>query len=674
MASYLFFDRDISWLTFNERVLQQAAKEEVPLLERIKFLSIFSSNLDEFYRVRMPAIQALKKINKAKREQAVYAEVVQLINQQQEMFGQVLSNAIIPALQQRGFHFLNQEETLPMLGTATTQYFFNNVAGLLQPILLKDTIDFFPENNQLYQAVVLRDPKRVLQYYLVNIPSNTLSRFFKISQPDGTYILYLEDVVRQNIHQLFPNASVVGAYNIKITRDAELGLQDEYEEDLAEKMEKQLSKRDMGLATRLLCEPGMPDALLKMLVDVFNLKKASIVQGGKHHNLKDLADLPIKSDHLLYEPWPAVQNIVYENNHERLFDLVQREDRMVHTPYESYDSIVRFFNEAAIDNSVEEIYTTLYRIASSSRIAQALISGAKNGKKVVVLVELKARFDEANNIRWAKRMKAAGVKIIYSVNAIKVHAKVALVKRKHTNAPLLGLLATGNLNEVTARFYTDHILLTAHQPMLVELEQLFSFLSKRKKPDKEDVISFRHLLVAQFNLQTKFIELIDREINNVKNGLPAAITIKMNNLEEEVLIGKLYEASNAGVKIQLIVRSICRLVPGLPGQSENISIKRIVDRYLEHGRVFMFHNNGNEEVFMGSSDWMNRNIYRRIEVCFPIYNQQLKDELRQIIKYQLDDNLQAVRIDRELSNAPVELTGSLVRSQEAIYKYLSVKE
>lgn len=287
------------------------------------------------------------------------------------------------------------------------------------------------------------------------------------------------------------------------------------------------------------------------------------------------------------------------------------------------------------------------------------------------MVELKARFDEENNINWAKRMKLAGVKIVYSVNSIKVHAKLALVKRKKHPVTYLGLMATGNLNESTARFYTDHILLTAHQPMLAEAEKLFAFLSKKKKPERADFFDFQHLLVAQFNLQTQFIHLINQETENARNGLPSGITIKLNNLEEEVLINKLYEASNAGVQINLIVRSICRLVPQIPGQSENITVKRIVDKYLEHGRIFIFHNNGNHKVFMGSSDWMNRNIYRRIEVCFPIYNEELKNQLMSIIEIQWADTDKAVLIDKDLRNIPLNVTEKGIRSQKAIYELLS---
>lgn len=344
---------------------------------------------------------------------------------------------------------------------------------------------------------------------------------------------------------------------------------------------------------------------------------------------------------------------------------------LVNVPYQNYDAVLRFFNEASSDPKVEEIYTTLYRVASNSRIVNALMTAAKNGKKVMVLVELKARFDEANNIKWAKQMKAAGVKIIYSSIDLKVHAKVALVKRRHADeTQYLGLLATGNLNESTAKFYTDHILLTAHQQMLLELESLFDFLSKKKKkPALEDNISFEHLLVAQFNLQQMFLALIQREIDHAAEGKSSGITIKMNNLEEQKLISKLYEASQAGVKVQLIVRGICCLIPGVKGLSENITVRRIVDRFLEHGRIFIFDNNGTDDIYMGSADWMNRNIYNRIEVCFPLYDTALKSIILKMITLQLEDTLQAVMMDSSLLNVSIHDSAPR-RSQEEIYHLL----
>jgi polyphosphate kinase len=668
MNGWHFFNRDISWLYFNERVLMEAVDETVPLMERFRFLSIFSSNLDEFYRVRMPAIMAVEKLGATINGQGIYIQALEIINRQQQLYGHILNEKLIPELRKLNYFFLNREDIPASIAPAARDYFFTHIAGLLQPVFVDRNAGFFPENNQLYIAAVVQHDNGYEKLFIVNIPSDILPRFYKIDTKEGSYILFIDDIIRDNLHYLF-EGTVREVYNIKITRDAELELTDEYGEDLAEKMEKQLRKREMGFATRLLYEPNIPLRHLHGIIHMFNLKRASVIEGGKHHNLKDLASLPVTGPGLSYPAWQPVKRVTYAD--ETLFEKIALKDHVIHPPYESYDNILRFFNEAAIDASVEEVYTTLYRVAGDSRIAQALISAAKNGKRVAVLVELKARFDEANNIRWAKRMREAGVRIIYSDNKLKVHAKVALVKRKYPADSYLGLLATGNLNESTARFYTDHILLTAHQPMLAELSLLFSFLGKRKRPAKEDAIDFKHLLVAQFNLQTAFLNLLQREIDHANNGLPASVIIKLNNLEEEVLIGKLYEASNAGVKVQLVVRSICRLVPGLPGQSENITVKRIVDRYLEHGRVFVFHNNGQPEVFMGSADWMNRNVYRRIEVCFPIYDSAIKQELLSMINIQLSDNVKARWIDSESYNAPVAATGAAIRSQEAIYKLLN---
>jgi polyphosphate kinase len=668
MEAFRYFNRDISWLTFNERVLMEAGNESVPLMERSRVVSIYSSNLDEFYRVRMPYLQ---KTMLTEDGIPVYEKATAIVNKQQDQFGKILGGTIIPQLADIGFRFCYKEPVPDEIAALTVRYFYSQVAGFLQPVFLGGDNSFFPENNMLYLVAVMKFPPDQERVALVNVPTAHLDRFFKVSQGSEQYIVFLEDIIKYNLKNLFPEAIEIQSYNIKITRDAELDLLDEDGEDVTEKFEKQLSKRDYGFATRLLYEPGLPVRHLQQVVNVFDLKKASVVEGGRYHNLKDLASLPVSSPAISYPSWPPVQTMDGINEHTTLFEALVEKDMMVHAPYQSYDTILRFFNEAAIHPAVEEIYTTMYRVAHDSKIAHALISAAKNGKKVTVLVELKARFDEANNIRWAKKMKSAGVKIIHSINTLKVHAKLALVKRRHITHPLLGLMATGNLNEGTARFYTDHILLTAHQPMLAEAEQLFGFLRKKKKADKSDLIPFNHLLVAQFNLQTKFLELLDREIEHAKNGLPSGITVKLNNLEEEVLINKLYEASNAGVKINLIVRSICRIVPGVAGQSENITVKRIVDRYLEHGRVFVFLNKGDHEVFMGSADWMNRNIYRRIEVCFPIYDEQLKNQLMEILSIQWSDTAQAVLIDNALNNVRIPKLAGAIRSQEAIYQFLS---
>ena len=667
------FNRDLSWLKFNERILMEAEREAVPLLERIKFLSIFSSNLDEFYRVRMPVLLALEKLSgKTDNDIHIEADLLNsannLISDQQQRYGKALKQHIIPQLKENNIHLLYGDVFPDEIKQQINRYFLSQVLAFMQPVYVEENTDFFPSNNELYFLITLKEGK-IEKTVILNIPSNELPRFYKIEHEDKVFIVFLDDIVRFNLDSVFKNEEITGCFSFKITRDAEIDLKDEYSGNLSDQLEAQLLKRDSGLATRFLHQPGIPENVLALLKKLFSLKKANMVEGGQYHNLKDLMSFPVNKPGLSNQSWPKICNTDVVNG--TLTQAIEKNDIIIHTPYQSYDSVLRFFNEAAIDPDVKEIYLTIYRVASDSKIINALISAAKNGKKVFVLVELKARFDEANNIKWAKKMKEKGVEIVYSVTALKVHAKVALVKRKiGDRTTYTGLLATGNFNESTAAFYTDHILMTANKAILREIELLFIFLAKRVKPSSPDLIKFEHILVAQFNLQTKFLALIDREIEYAKAGKEASITIKLNNLEEKILIDKLYQASQAGVKITMLVRSICRLIPGVDGMSENIKIIRIVDRYLEHGRVFIFHNLGKQDVYLGSADWMNRNIYRRIEVCFPIYDEKIKKEILEIINIQLRDNLQAVRIDENMNNVPVEKDGTLIASQHAIYEFL----
>jgi polyphosphate kinase len=684
MSHSSYFDRDLSWLTFNYRVLEEAAREETPLLERVFFLSVYCSNLDEFYRVRIPAVAALQKI-KATREDYVSTTGVQLltkissrINLQLENFGRLLTGQVLPALRQKDIHF-NYRQPIPAAAkAAATGYFLTQVLAFLQPVYLSNGgAGFFPGNDHLYFLVILDQDSPGEELVILNIPSDSLPRFFSTSEGTTHHILFLDDIIREGLSYIFPYSVVSGVFSFKISRDAELDLEDEYQGDIAEKIEKRLAKRDAGLATRLLYEPGVPLRILESLIRQLSLEGATTMEGGRYHNLRDLAAFPAKDPALSYPSWPAMGRNV--DHRPSLLQAIMEKDILLHVPYEGYDPVLRFFNEAAIHPQVEEIFVTLYRVAKDSRIVHALISASRNGKKVTVFVELKARFDEANNLRWAKKMKEAGVKIIYSIPGLKVHAKIGLVKKRvDGRVHYCGLLATGNLNENTARFYTDHILLTGNHELMRELELLFIFLSKRKDPRKAEKIAFQHLLVARFNLQERFLALIDREIGHARKGRPASMIIKMNNLEERVLIDKLYEASRAGVHIQLLIRGICCCVPGVTGQSENITIHRIIDRYLEHGRVFIFHNNGQEEIFLGSSDWMNRNIHRRIEVCFPLYEPRLKTEIREMLSLQLADTVAATPITAEGENTLIDppptgppVTGNAIRSQEAIYRYLA---
>ena len=667
-SDYTFFDRDLSWLSFNERVLLEASRNTIPLMERIRFLAIYSSNLDEFYRVRMPTLMALNKLSdefEVKKSESLLLKINTIVLQQLKTFGDVIKTEIIPGLKHHNIYLMYNEMIPAPLRDPLRNYFIHSVASFIQVTSFLEDAQFFPENNKLYLSVTTSGSGKGKQLYIVNIPSDALPRFFSLSYKSEEYIFFLDDIVKLNLAYIFPNQYIT-SYSFKITRNAALDLEDEFAGNLAKKIEKKIQQRDFGLATRFLYEPDLPDDTLVLIKNKLNLNGANFISGGTYHNLKDLATLPLKDPQFQYEPWPKINFKV--NSDGSLFDEIKTRDILLHPPYHSYDTVLRFFNEAAIDSSVQVIYVTLYRVASESRIVNALISAAKNGKKVVVFVELKARFDEANNIKWSKKMKAAGVKIIESIPGLKVHAKLALVKKRlGAREQLFGLLSTGNFNENTAKYYTDHILMTSNSSMLKESEYLFRLLKKRKK--KIDLSwTFNHLLVGQFNLQRRFIELIDREIDYSKKGLPASITIKFNNLEDKILISKLYEASSAGVKILLIIRGICCLIPGLEGMSKNITVKRIVDRYLEHGRVFIFQNNNKPEVYLGSADWMNRNIYRRIEVCFPIYDHKQRSELIKIVDIQLRDNLQAVALDDQCQNVPVyrdDLTEA-VQSQKAI--------
>ncbi|SEK21545.1 polyphosphate kinase 1 [Parapedobacter koreensis] len=671
-----YIHRDLSWLRFNGRVLDEAARGYVPLLERLKFMGIFSSNLDEFYRVRIPVLTALKKLGKQQQDDDflldnanVLKAAKHIIRQQQEGFGQLLQQQVLPKLAAEGIKLWYNEPIPTMLVPEAKHYFFSAIATFLEIDRLGQHADFFPLNNRLYFVVFMKGESDMR---IVSIPSHRMPRFYTRQKNGVKHVLFIDDIIRQEIPPLFGAERVEGIFSFKITRDADIPIDDGFGDDMADRIERQIRKRDFGLATRLLYQPGIPKAGLARLMEAFSLHKENRTKGGPYHNLKDLMDFPVKQLDLMYPPQsPAV---VVPTGNRSLYDEIRHRDVLVSTPYESFDAVVRFFNEAAIDAMVLEIKTTIYRVAADSRILHALMTAAKNGKSVTVFVELKARFDEENNIKWAKRLQEAGINIIYSIPGLKVHAKVALVKKNAEVPYFLGLLATGNLNENTAKVYADHFLMTANQALLAELGLLFDFLQLRRKPREEDLVQLKlnHLLISQFNLKAHFMHLIDAEIANIAQGLPASITIKLNNLEEEELIDKLYEASQAGVPITLIIRGICRLRPGVPGLSERITVKRIVGRYLEHARIFIFGNGGQEFIYMGSADWMNRSVRHRIEVCFPIYDDEVCQMVRRIVELQCADGISAVLVDENGLNRPVANSNRL-QAQLAVEDFFCEK-
>jgi polyphosphate kinase len=682
-----YFERDLSWLSFNYRVLMEAADVSLPLYDRIQFMAIYSSNLDEFFRVRVASIRSFLQLNKPKinrelsYEPAVLLqEIYEVVDKQQNEYGAILRNSILPGLKENGIIIYQQEPLTEVHKQEVKHYFRSKVLSYVQPVLLNEAGARKPflENRAIYFIVKLRLKNNLdgeqIKYAHLNIPSDQLPRFVELAKIEGKhYFIFLDDIVRLNLGSVFPGYEVLEAYSIKLNRDAELNIIDEFAGDLKEKIKNQLSQREIGPPARFLYDASMPASMLEFLSEIFELSKEDLFPGGRYHNLYDLMKLPnpiapdLQSTPVIPLMHPKLESV------ESVLEAMEIQDYLLHFPYHSYDYILRFFNEAAIDPLVQEIKITLYRIAANSFIANALISAARNGKKVTVFVEVKARFDEENNLRWAEKMKKAGIDIIYSLPALKVHAKIALVIRKTTEGERhrYAYLGTGNFNENTARIYSDHGLLTCHRKITKEMEAVFEYLcgSKEKR-------HFKHLLVSQFNLQEQFLEMINREIELANQGKKASIIIKLNNLEDEKMIDKLYEASQAGVQIELIIRGICCLIPQVEGLSENIRVTRLVDRFLEHARVFIFHNNGSTEVYLSSADWMKRNLYRRIEVGFPIYDEALRTELLEIINFQRQDTIKAVQLDTHQHNKSINAHSNQkqVRAQTDIYQWLQKKQ
>jgi polyphosphate kinase len=673
-------DRDLSWLSFNRRILEEAADGTVPLYERIKFLAIYSSNLDEFFRVRVAAIRSLAGLGKKriKKElefdpKLLLKEILYEVNSQLDQLGHIFRGDILKSLAASGIRLYYKNPILKSHKRETTAYFKSQILAGIQPVFFREKRSLFLENNSLYLIVELQSPEAPdsISYAHVKIP-DTLPRFHQLSKLRGKdYIVFIDDIVRDNLSFIFPDFLVLNCFSVKLNRDQDVSLEKEISEHIVDRVKKQLEKRKIGLPTRFLYDREIPDHMLSLLSEKLNLKAKELVPGGRYHNLNDLMDLPNPKAPLLKAK--KLRPIVLKDldDYDYLFDAVNEQDRMLHFPYQSYDYILRLFNEASIDPNVTSIHATLYRIAADSLVAQALISAAKNGKEVSVFVEIKARFDEANNIRWAQKMEEAGVRVTYSMQELKVHAKAALIKRKYEGkTKSYAFFGTGNFNENTAGIYADHGLLTAHKGMCTELGYVFNYLQ-----NGEDIPGkLRHLLVARFNMQKRFLKMIDREIHHVKNGREGSIVLKLNNLEEENMIAKLYEASQAGVRIDLIIRGICRLRPQFKELSKNIRAVRIVDGYLEHARIFKFSNNGEPEFYLSSADWMSRNLHRRIEIGFPLYDQNAIAQIDRLLELQLADNTKSRLLDANLRHLPVTRKGKKARSQTDFHAWLAMNE
>lgn len=679
-----FIKRDISWLSFNERVLQEAADPNVPLYERIKFLAIFSSNLDEFYRVRVSALRSFKKLKK-KEQKALFSispkkelkSIQKATAKQQERFGKIFRQNIIPELRRNGIALLRSEHFNEKQQTFAQDYFEKNLKTKTAPCFIggMEVIDKkdlpFLENQGLYFVVVMEEKEDEQPIGLVRIPSDEVDRFIELPEADGMkYITFIDEIIRNNVQQLFPKNKVTGIYSVKISRDAELYITDEYDGNLIEKIKDSLSKRDTGLPTRFLFDGALPVHILNRLMKIFKLSRYDLIPGGRYHNFNDFFSFPDPVDNpdLHNEDFPPLSHPGLDK-HDSMLNAMAEKDYMLHFPYQSYHYIPKLIMDAAADETVKAVYITLYRVADRSAVTSALLQALEKGKEVTVFVEVKARFDEASNLYWGGELEKAGAKVTYSYPGIKVHTKLLLIETHPPNdIRYFTYLGTGNFNEKTSRIYCDHALLTSDQRLGSEVIQIFSILTNKLIVPKN-----KHLFIAPFNLRDNFTTLIDKEIALAKAGKEAYMILKMNSLEDFGMIEKIHEAGRAGVKIQLIIRGMCCMTFTDGEISKNIEIISIIDRFLEHARVYIFGNEGKEIMYTASADWMTRNLDRRIEVAIPIYDEEVYQELRQIIDIQLSDNVKARIIDAEQSNPYRKLPGKTVRAQEEIYYMLREK-
>lgn len=667
--------RDISWLAFNHRVLQEAKDESLPLFERLKFLAIYSSNLDEFFRVRMANHRNLLRVNKkTKRELDISPKqtvrtIQRIVNRQQEEFSRIFERKLIPKLTKHGIHLkrrldLNEEERV-----FVENYFREFMLPYVQPVLLvKDMVRPFLNNAQLYLSIHMKEKGKrgKTAYAIVKIPSDHLPRFIVLPAPEDEHnLIMLDDIVRHSVSWMFPGYDIEDTYSIKLTRDAELYIDDEFSGDLLAKIRASLNRRHVGPASRFVYDRTMPDHLRKYLEDTFELDRYDILAEGRYHNNFDFFKFPTFGMGKLQNPaqpplpYPALETA------EDFWAAIRERDHLLYLPYHKYESVVLFFERAAEDPAVTHIKIVQYRVARKSRIMQALMRAVAAGKQVSVFIEVKARFDEEANLRWGEKLEEAGVHVHYSFPGVKVHSKIALVRRwEDGEEQIYNYLSTGNFHEDTAKIYSDFGLFTADERITGEVSRVFSFLENIKTPEQP----FRHLLVGQFNLRKGLEELIAFEIEEARVGRPAAMTLKMNSLQDKEMMKLLYQASDAGVKINLIVRGICCLIPGRKGWSENIHGISIVDRYLEHARVFHFCHGGEELVYLSSADFMTRNLSHRIETTFPVYDEELKNKIITFLAVQLSDNTKARLLSDQQGNSYFRGGSNLsIRSQEETY-------
>lgn len=672
----VLINRELSWLSFNERVLQEAADPTVPLLERVKFLGIFSNNRDEFFRVRVATVRRMVHMGKRAEQMlgetpAVLLDKIQKkVIEQQATFDR-LYQSIRKELEEENIYIIDENQLSREQGAFVKQFFRDKVLPCLVPIML-DSAPKFPylKDKSGYLIVKLAKHGKKPKYALLEIPTTEVARFVVI--PDSgsdKYIILLDDVIRYCLDDIFSTFEYdnIESYTIKLTRDAELDIDNDVSKSFVEKISGSVKKRSKGLPVRLVYDSRISRDMLQYVMRSIKIRKAdNPIPGGRYHNFKDFISFPdLGRKDLLYNS-PAPLHHSELDIRKSLFNVIREKDILLSYPYQSFHHIIDLLREASIDPKVQSIMISLYRVAKYSNIVNILLNAIKNGKHVTVVVELQARFDEENNIYWANKLTEEGAKVIYGVPGLKVHSKVFLISRKENNKLIhYTHVGTGNFNEQTSKIYCDLSLLTADKKITEEVLKLFQFYYDNYKTG-----SYKHLLVSPFSMRKKFLQLIDREIDHASEGVPAYIILKMNNLVDREMIAKLYEASGKGVKIKLIIRGMCGIVPGVKGLSENIEAISIVDKFLEHARVFIFCNGGEPKYFISSADWMTRNLDHRSEVAVPIYDKQLQQEIHTVMELQLSDNCKARIINQKQDNTYKKKSGKKVRAQEAIYEYL----
>lgn len=687
--SYTYFKRDISWLSFNYRVLLEAEDETLPVYERIKFLSIYSSNLEEFYEIRVADHRGvILKKNYAEESGAeaeeTLGEITREVNRQQREYYRIFYEKILPELNRQNIYLYQDSQPEPFHREFVHNFFNEEVFPFLSPVMIQaGDIRTFIRDRRLYLVIrMIKKSKRMnmpgylpeYHYALMKIPYAKVPRFIELPAHEGKfYIMFVDDIIRANLPSIFPGYVVDSCYSIKISRDADIYLEDEQNGNIVENIRRKVKKRKIGALSRFMYDRAMPEDFLDFICSAFGITSDDLVVGGRYLNLQDLIKLPNPRGKKLEQQTPSPMRVPFLDETGSILKAVKKKDILLHFPYQSFDYLIRFLMEAAFDPKVDEIKITQYRVAENSAVINTLVSAAQNGKKVTVFVELKARFDEENNMSTAERMEQAGIRIIYSIPGLKVHAKVAVILRRDTEEGLkrrdYAYLSTGNFNEKTAKIYSDMALLTSHSELITDINKVFAVLEGKLTGP-----TFRHLLVARFNMVSELTRMIRQEIEHVEAGRQGRIVLKMNGLHDQNMIDELYRASEAGVQIDLIVRGICCLMPGQP-YSRNIRITRIVDMFLEHARIWYFYNDGKEDLFLTSADWMRRNLNRRIETAFPILVPEIKQEIIHILKIQLQDNVKACFIDEHLqNNFKHDDNPEKVRAQCAIYEYLKRKK